>query len=142
VATEPSGANCSDGGAKITDGSGNTVYACNGDTGPKGDTGAQGPVGPSTAGNAGLDAEYVQDIQIGGGVARVACPADHPYLLGGGGFDASGNALNASGPMLFQSGLWFIPGNQAEGEASIANGWSVSSANTGDELIAYAICAK
>jgi hypothetical protein len=36
VATEPPGANCATGGAKITDGSGDTAYACNGATGPAG----------------------------------------------------------------------------------------------------------
>ena len=50
-----SSTNCANGGAAITDGSGDTAYACNGVTGPtgatgpagpKGDTGATGPAGP------------------------------------------------------------------------------------------------
>jgi hypothetical protein len=52
VATGPAGNNCADGGAKITDGSGNTAYLCTGATGPQGPAGPQGP--PGTAG--GLDA--------------------------------------------------------------------------------------
>jgi len=39
VASEPSGANCTSGGAKITDGSGTTAYACNGMPGPVGTSG-------------------------------------------------------------------------------------------------------
>lgn len=45
VASLPSGnANCLNGGASVTDGSGNTSYACNGATGA---AGPQGPAGPT-----------------------------------------------------------------------------------------------
>jgi hypothetical protein len=47
VASEPTGSNCTNGGAKVTDGNGNTVYVCTGATGPQGSQGPQGPSGSS-----------------------------------------------------------------------------------------------
>ena len=39
--------NCATGGASVTDGNGNTAYACNGATGPQGPQGPTGPAGLS-----------------------------------------------------------------------------------------------
>ena len=38
--------NCADGGASVTDGAGNTAFACNGATGPQGPAGPAGSAGP------------------------------------------------------------------------------------------------
>lgn len=59
--------NCANGGASVTDGNGNTAFACNGAQGPKGDigpTGAPGPQGPpGTA--SGLDALIGTPCNVG-----------------------------------------------------------------------------
>jgi hypothetical protein len=66
--------------------------------GADGADGAQGPPGPSTAGPAGLDTElvtygpYDNLTSLSG-----TCPADHPHILGGGGYTESG-AITGSAP--------------------------------------------
>lgn len=125
---EPPGANCANGGSAFTSASG-TTYACDGINGTNGTNGAMGPAGPagpSTAGPAGLDV-----ILIGGfgrGAATAVCPADHPYLLGGGGFNASGNGnLSATTPVVGPGGL---------------PAWYVESINPDDPMDARAFCSK
>jgi Collagen triple helix repeat (20 copies) len=44
VAAEAAGANCVNGGVKVTDGNGNTAYACTGATGPQGPAGTPGGI--------------------------------------------------------------------------------------------------
>jgi hypothetical protein len=135
VATEPAGTNCADGGAKITDGSGNTAYACTGAAGPQGPTGPQGPAGVGTAGPSGLDtvlannSENVPNGQFGQVVAT--CPAHHPYVLSGGGlwdatFAGTGPYLSSSYPI--NTGNWNVAG------------WNNS--GSPDTLETWVICAK
>src|SRR5690242_19595775 len=64
-----------------------------GPAGPAGSDGAQGPAGPagpSTAGPAGLDTTVA--TAAGTGIVGAACPADHPYVTGGGVLTAQNGA--------------------------------------------------
>lgn len=124
----PGGATCPNGGAQVTDGFGNNAYAC---------TGSTGLAGPSTAGPSGLNVTEVTTGNSGGGaptIAVAACPADHPYVLGGGYEEAGGSS----------DGEVYVNEPQYNfGQAP--DGWVVYS--TGDSipmnsLFAYAICAK
>lgn len=112
-----------------------------GDTGP---AGPAGPAGSSTAGPGGLDVEIVsgnsQSESPGGtadGVATATCPADHPYLLSGGGaaigpqgelYGWSPNSPVLTQSIPFQSGAVGI--------------WTVVSNDDTANVYAYAICAK
>lgn len=98
-------ANCPNGGAAVTDGSGHTADACNGAPGAQGPPGTQGPAGPSTAGPPGLNVITV----ISSGTASpqpsltvATCPADHPYLIGGGGSAGAGQIQNG-GPIYMST---------------------------------------
>jgi hypothetical protein len=91
----------------------------------KGPAGPQGPAGPSTAGPAGLDVIVVTGQNQNGGQIMVPCPADHPYLIGGGGSAASN--LVSSAPA----------GNEWVLESSYG---ATGQGNPGVE--AEAICAK
>jgi hypothetical protein len=65
VATLASGdPNCGTGGASVTDGNGNTAYACNGAAGPTGPQGLQGPSGSS---GVQIDAGWLQIVQLSSG---------------------------------------------------------------------------
>jgi hypothetical protein len=81
--------NCPNGGAQVTDGSGNTAYACTGTTGPTGTAGATGPAGPAGAtgptgatgpagpsGTSGIDGGT---ITIGGSEGAVTCTSDSSF---------------------------------------------------------------
>lgn len=138
VTTEPAGTNCADGGAKITDGGGNTTYACTGATGQQGPAGPQGPAGVGTAGPSGLDtvlASGSESVDAGSfGQVFVICPADHPYVLGGGGL-WDGNFLGI-GPYISNSypvntGNWHVSGWNPQNDPAGAN-----------TLEGWAICAK
>jgi hypothetical protein len=137
VGTEPPGANCTNGGVKVADGTGNSAYACTGAPGP---AGPQGPAGVGTAGPSGLDVIVVS--ATGGIEVQAQCPADHPYVLGGGGQpEAGGVGLGNSGP----TGGGFIQGS---GQEITPGGWFASieaspqEAPSDDVVTAYAICAK
>ena len=117
--------NCATGGASVTDGNGNTAYACNGATGP------QGPAGLSTGGTAGLDLQLIYNTATGG--VGAVCPKDHPYLYGGGGGTVNGDATSFSGPdggpNFSYPETHFLP-----------HSWFVSAVNQSDRVVAYAIC--
>jgi Collagen triple helix repeat (20 copies) len=104
-----------------------------GATGPAGSPGASGPAGPagpSTAGPAGLDVQLVVG-DAGTGFAQALCPADHPYVVGGGGEDESGGSLLESAPAHEGVNGQFGPVH-----------WEVRSTNGNDQVRAYALCAK
>jgi hypothetical protein len=131
-ATEPAGANCANGGAKITDGSGNIAYACTGAAGPQGPAGAQGPAGVGTAGPSGLDtvlASGTFSVPVGGlGGVVVTCPADHPYVLGGGGrweyvIASAGPYISSSYPI--DTGNWFVLGANNTSNPDTLEGWAI-----------------
>jgi len=92
-----------------------------GPQGPKGDTGAQGPAGPSTAGPAGLDVITVTGST--GNPAFAGCPADHPFLIGGG-----AQSTKASGAITES---FPVGGNEWLAETQLSA-----------LATAYAICAK
>lgn len=102
-------------------------------------TGPQGPAGPpgaSTAGSAGLDTLFVRVLATGN--ATATCPADHPYVLGGGG-DA---ALHAT-PVKFSAPI--VGGLEPSSGSESANppgGWFVGLVDQSATAIAWAICAK
>ena len=96
-------------------------------TGATGATGAQGPAGPSTAGPGGLD--EIEVVQNDTGTAVANCPADHPFAVGGGGFDFSGEPV-VSVPLL-----------GAAGPGSAPIGWTITGEG-GHSVQADAICAK
>lgn len=134
VATEPAGNNCADGGAKITDGSGDTAYACTGATGPQGAAGPQGPAGVGTAGPSGLDIVQVDNFQLvdtnGIGDSVAFCPADHPYVIGGGGNWTEIPSGQIPGPILstsepFGTGAWRARGVNTSGELNNLEAWAI-----------------
>jgi hypothetical protein len=86
-----------------------------------------GPAGPSTAGPSGLDVVTVDGPA--GDQSIAYCPADNPYVLGGG-YSTYNYEVIASFPV----------GN----EGSSGNGWEVQTANypNGSPASAYAICSK
>jgi Collagen triple helix repeat (20 copies) len=95
--------------------------------GPAGSQGPQGPAGspgPSTAGAAGLD---IQIVSYGGTLLAIAtCPADHPYVVGGGADTGNGDYLEESEPSLLNPGGWV----------------AVSGPGLSAPVTAWAICAK
>jgi hypothetical protein len=107
-----------------------------GPAGPAGPTGATGPQGPTgatavtTAGPGGLDVTEV--TASGFGTARADCPADHPWVVGGGGAATGGGALGDSTP---------------EPTLSNPTGWAVGvsyspGAGQSSAVSAFALCAK
>ena len=100
-----------------------------GATGPTGATGATGATGPSTAGPAGLDTTIV----FASGTTAVAadCPADHPYVLGGGASSDDGTAILSSGPL----------GYFGEETSGSTRGW-IAQTTGGGSIVVTAICAK
>jgi hypothetical protein len=151
ITASPGNVNCPDGGASITDGNGNTGYACTGATGPAGATGPQGLqglTGPSTAGTAGLD---VTVVQANGNTSEsqsvtAQCPADHPYILGGGGFGF--DPATGGGDVAALYSAPNFGGNGSEGtdegffvSSGEVGGWTIE-APVGSTPAAYAICAK
>jgi hypothetical protein len=58
-------ANCATGGASVTDGNGNTAYACNGAAGAQGPAGPQGPPGPAGGSAASLDSLIGTPCDVG-----------------------------------------------------------------------------
>jgi hypothetical protein len=96
-------------------------------------TGPQGPAGPSTAGPGGLDVTIIEGPTGDSGKATAMCPADHPYVLGGGSSQGSGS-IAASLPVFGAAGE----------ESNSGNGWSVTTSTfpSGPPTGAYAICAR
>ena len=86
-----------------------------------------GPAEPSTAGPTGLDVVIVDGPASDRSVAY--CPADHPYVLGGG-YSTYNYEVIASLPV--------------GSEGSSGNGWEVQTVDypNGSPTSAYAICAK
>jgi len=95
-----------------------------GPQGPPGAAGTPGPAGPSTAGPAGLDIKIV--IVWGAGQALAECPADHPYLTGGGAYYTSPSGESANSGIVFDG----------------AQTWYVAAENNTDTVAAQAFCAK
>jgi hypothetical protein len=103
-------------------------------TGPQGPQGPAGAAGPSTAGSTGLDIqnvsmEFTSDGPGTGAYDRsaVSCPADHPYVTGGG-------WLN------FGSAVPVINGDYPLGDTA---GWQVEwNAPAGSQIVVYALCSK
>jgi hypothetical protein len=126
---------CGNGGAAITDGNGNTAYACTGATGPA------GPVGVGTAGASGLGLMTVTaTAPLTGGTGNIgaevtmSCPASHPYVVSGGGYF---NDVSNEGPFLFVDApfgpnSWIVQGFGQESVALPSN----------DELNGFLICSK
>jgi len=85
VAAEPAGANCANGGAKVTDGNGNTAYACTGATGPTGPAGLAGTTGQQSAtvyGNSSLTViNSASFVVIPGLTQTVTVPANSIVLV-------------------------------------------------------------
>lgn len=108
-----------------------------GPAGPTGATGATGPAGaagPSTAGPSGLDVEIVTAIEGTSTYlpAVATCPSDHPYLLGGAGYD-----FTAAGPVGGYPDN--VPTSTAEETGTQT--WTVPSPGA-DSHVAYAFCVK
>jgi Collagen triple helix repeat (20 copies) len=111
--------------------------------GSAGSQGAAGPAGPSTGGSSGLDLEVISGAP-GTGAAVAVCPADHPYVFGGGGYDSTGsNNTTISGSALAlsepDSG---VTGPEANAFGIEGGDWTVVSVNSSDTLTAYVICGK
>jgi len=85
----------------------------------------------TTAGPNGLDVTIVQG-DSGGTFAQATCPSDHPFVLGGGGYIASGTQTVESYPQ------------QLTGEESASNpgSWDANAPNGLGHVVAEAICAK
>lgn len=109
--------------------------------------GLQGPAGPpgaSTAGAAGLDVIFVRATNgpppVLVGTATALCPADHPYVLGGGGDAASHQSpVKFSGPV--SGGGEPVTGPEST-RTDLPNGWQVGLADQSVVAFAWAICAK
>jgi hypothetical protein len=102
VAAEPSGANCANGGAKVTDGNGDAAYACTGATGPAGPAGPAGTIGQQSAtvsGTAGLTLPSNTSFTLLPGLAQtITVPANSIVLVStnGGAETTSGAAAGFS----------------------------------------------
>ena len=135
--------NCPNGGVQLTDGNGNTAYACTGATGPAGS-------GTSTAGSSGLDVTLVTSVitfpQSGGGTlqTQAACPSAHPYLIGGSA--ATGTITNgvlesvALPPAAFASFPIAVNGLQEWDGIATVTAQQEADGDTG--MIVYAFCSK
>jgi hypothetical protein len=138
----PGNANCANGGASVTDGSGNTADACNGATGPQGLQGPPGIAGEMTEENevyipAGLTPPNIE-------TATVSCPQG--YAATGGGYFLNG-PMGIGGEATEQ---WIPTYNNATAATSgVPNGWEVGLTETGTAgnpalnyvLNAYVYCA-
>lgn len=105
-----------------------------GSPGPSGPAGPTGAAGPSTAGPSGLDVVLEQGSASNRSIAY--CPADHPYVLGGG-YSTYNYEVIASSPVTGN-------GEGVGSEGSSGNGWEVQTVDypNGSPASAYAICAK
>ena len=105
-----------------------------GSPGPSGPAGPTGAAGPSTAGPSGLD--VVLEQGSAGNRSIAYCPADHPYVLGGG-YSTYNYEVIASFPVAGN-------GDGVGSEGSSGNGWEVQTVDypNGSPPGAYAICAK
>jgi pilus assembly protein FimV len=122
--------NCSAGGASITDGNGNTAYACN------------GPAGVSTAGLGGLDVNIVNATGSPGAITA-PCPSGTPYVLGGGGYATVGLNGPAVAPVSSEPASGFFNAvNETQWlQAGNHEGWTITPP-AGDIALAEAICAS
>jgi hypothetical protein len=127
------GGSCAGGAASIT-WSQQGPTGPQGATGPTGATGAMGAAGPSTAGSSGLDTQIVR--ATGQVSATATCPSDHPYVLGGGGYDANGPFIGNSYPDS-------APGSSESETGTGPHAWTVNAeSGFNDTMVAYAICSK
>jgi hypothetical protein len=110
--------------------------------GPAGSQGAAGPAGPSTGGSSGLDLEVIS--ASGTGAAVAVCPADHPYVYGGGGSDLTGsnNTTITGSALAFSAPDSGVTGPEANEFGIDGGNWEVASVNSSDTLTAYVICGK
>lgn len=102
-------------------------------TGPAGPAGPQGPAGP--AGPSSLSGlSWAQVEAQGVGTADAVCPADHPYLVHGGGGTGTPStqqgAIQASYPTL-------SPGPNVH-----PNGWVINAVNPSDNVTVFADCSN
>jgi len=120
--------------------------------GAAGPAGPQGLPGVGTAGPKGLDTIMVKASETlsedSYATEDVECPADHPYVLGGGGgfdvlvtTDGGGPYVTQSFPVINGYG----GGNGTPAEEGYSNGWAVFAENVSgisDTLTVWAICAE
>lgn len=107
-----------------------------GPQGAAGATGSQGPAGPSTAGAGGLSVTVVYGSAGSNYQAFAECPTSLPYVLGGGGEDATGDFLFSSKPWDFTTNSTLIGAENS----SDRYGWEVQFYN-GSPIYAEAICS-
>jgi hypothetical protein len=107
-----------------------------------------------TAGHGGLDVTFVTaettNNQTAGGSARVSCPADHPYVISGGGGATNGpvggNEI-ADAPLKDSYPLNAGQPASSGAEGGFVTGWYVDYGSSFDgspvgTVTAFAICAK
>jgi hypothetical protein len=135
----PGNTNCANGGASVTDGSGNTAYACNGAMGPQGPSGVVGEIYQESEVSfpAGLAPPNLES-------GTVSCPEG--YAATGGGYFLNG-PMGIGGEATEQ---WIPTYNNATATTDgVPNGWEVGLAETGTAgnpalnyvLNVYAYCA-
>ena len=110
-----------------------------GPSGAPGQPGPQGSPGPSTAGTAGLDTIIVE----AGGTSQAEfayCPADHPYVVGGGGY-VEGASLVGSWPLSADGPGTSVDEGQLVSEGQPI-GWEAQGPANSTFVEVYAICAK
>lgn len=117
-----------------------------GATGATGATGPAGPAGPSTGGSSGLDLEIVRVdttppgnvLPDGISIATATCPADHPFLFGGGGLTASTPIMGSLPTTSTGAEI-----NSESETGNVPGSWTVAVAKgQNDNVSAYAICGK
>ena len=119
-----------------------------GDTGPAGSqglSGPTGPAGPSTSGPDGLDVTVVSG-GASSGEGTAYCPADHPYVLGGGAI-----AEDGSSPLAYSLPGFTVeqgtpdqtldPIEQGQESTQEGLGW-MGATSDGSQVGVYVICAK
>jgi hypothetical protein len=90
-----------------------------------------------TGGSSGLDLKIVR--ATASITAEADCPSDHPFLYGGGGYDANATELGYSAPVSGGS----LPASTLAEDGASTLGWQVRAFNgANDTVVAYAICGK
>jgi hypothetical protein len=113
-----------------------------GPAGPQGPAGSQGPTGPSTAGSNGLDVGVYDSGPSGSDQAVATCPADQPYVTGGGGFVVDNDAsIDFDGPTGGGSNATPWHNFGGIGLTTTAGGWYVR-ADGAASVEAYVICSN
>jgi hypothetical protein len=73
------------------------------------------------------------EINTEEGIAQVFCPASHPYVLGGGGYDLGAGDLVQDGP----TGI-----DDLDGESTVNGGWDAASSVSTAPVQVWAICSQ